>query len=308
MRPMIESWLGENRPKQYCTFVGSRSMLQHTLDRATTMIDPDRIVTVIGRGHRSFLEHAIRQPLPGHLIEQPLNRGTAAGIFLAAAHIKERDPRATVLIIPSDQFVYPEGRFLRYLNHASELVGSFNDQLILLGAVPNRPETEYGWIEPAIGRKKPNGNDPGRMPMAVKSFHEKPGRRMAERLFQNGDCLWNTMVVVVKLGMLWTLGWRYLPEMMRRFAAYEQVLKVTRKGWAPRDHETVALTHTYQYMIQADFSRHILQHTEGWCSVLPLEDVDWCDWGRPDRVRNTLDHYGAEPAFRRHEPPSARNL
>ncbi len=31
MRPLIRSWIGENRPKQYCTFVGSRSMFQHTV-------------------------------------------------------------------------------------------------------------------------------------------------------------------------------------------------------------------------------------------------------------------------------------
>src|ERR1041384_1553482 len=34
LRPLTERWLGYHRPKQYCTFVGSRSMLQHTLERA----------------------------------------------------------------------------------------------------------------------------------------------------------------------------------------------------------------------------------------------------------------------------------
>jgi len=29
-RPFIERWLGYHRPKQYCSFVGNRSMLQHT--------------------------------------------------------------------------------------------------------------------------------------------------------------------------------------------------------------------------------------------------------------------------------------
>jgi mannose-1-phosphate guanylyltransferase len=34
MRAAITSWLGTHRPKQYCSFVGSRSMLEHTVDRA----------------------------------------------------------------------------------------------------------------------------------------------------------------------------------------------------------------------------------------------------------------------------------
>lgn len=33
LRPMVQSWLGQPRPKQYCTFLGTRSMLEHTLDR-----------------------------------------------------------------------------------------------------------------------------------------------------------------------------------------------------------------------------------------------------------------------------------
>ena len=32
-RPFIHEWLGYSKPKQYCTFVGSRSMLQHTLSK-----------------------------------------------------------------------------------------------------------------------------------------------------------------------------------------------------------------------------------------------------------------------------------
>ena len=32
-KEFIRRWLGYEKPKQYCTFVGSRSMFQHTLDQ-----------------------------------------------------------------------------------------------------------------------------------------------------------------------------------------------------------------------------------------------------------------------------------
>ena len=35
MTDFIQRWLGYPRPKQYCTFVGDRSLFQHTLDRAS---------------------------------------------------------------------------------------------------------------------------------------------------------------------------------------------------------------------------------------------------------------------------------
>jgi hypothetical protein len=40
LRSVTERWLGEHRPKQYCTFVGTRSMMPHTLDRVKTVVPP----------------------------------------------------------------------------------------------------------------------------------------------------------------------------------------------------------------------------------------------------------------------------
>ena len=42
LRPLVYRWLGRPTPKQYCAFVGTRSMFQHTLDRATRLTPPDR--------------------------------------------------------------------------------------------------------------------------------------------------------------------------------------------------------------------------------------------------------------------------
>lgn len=52
MRSLIEQWLGSHKPKQYCTFVGTRSMLQHTVDRAASLTPPIRTVAVVAREHR----------------------------------------------------------------------------------------------------------------------------------------------------------------------------------------------------------------------------------------------------------------
>ncbi|MDC8446861.1 MAG: hypothetical protein LV473_00735 [Nitrospira sp.] len=46
MKPLVQRWLGRHRPKQYCTFVGTRSMFQHTVDRAADVTGLRK--TVIG--------------------------------------------------------------------------------------------------------------------------------------------------------------------------------------------------------------------------------------------------------------------
>ena len=60
MQPFIEAWLGEKRPKQYCVFTGTRSMIGHTVDRARALVSTDHVVTVIGRGHRDWVPAPVR--------------------------------------------------------------------------------------------------------------------------------------------------------------------------------------------------------------------------------------------------------
>ncbi|MEJ2108702.1 MAG: hypothetical protein P8Z37_02095 [Acidobacteriota bacterium] len=49
IRPFVCRWRGHPIPKQYCAFVGTRSMLQQTLDRAITLGERDQQITVIDR-------------------------------------------------------------------------------------------------------------------------------------------------------------------------------------------------------------------------------------------------------------------
>jgi mannose-1-phosphate guanylyltransferase len=67
LRPLVQRWLGRHVPKQCCTFQGTRSMLDHTLDRAVQLARPDRVVTVMARLHASLPPTSTSgsQPRPG---------------------------------------------------------------------------------------------------------------------------------------------------------------------------------------------------------------------------------------------------
>ena len=149
MRSLISNWLGEDRPKQYCTFVGHRSMFEHTIDRACSVVSGEHVVTVIGRDHRKFLDESTDKKQAGLVLEQPINLGTAPGVLLAAAFVLTEAPEATVVLLPADHFVHPESRFCDHVNRAFELAEKHADMLILLAAIPDRAETEYGWIGPS---------------------------------------------------------------------------------------------------------------------------------------------------------------
>ena len=295
MRPAIESWLGFNCPKQYCTFVGSRSMLQHTLDRAGQLVHPKRIVTVVAREHRRFLGSFWQPDVAGRVIEQPRNRGTAPGIFLAVTYIMAADPQATVLMFPSDHFVFPEERFMAHVVRAGLLSRCLEGQFVLLGAQPDRPEREYGWIEPGAAKKAWtwSSHEEAR---GIRNFREKPSLSEARKLLELG-CLWNTMITAVNVKTLWQLGNQLFPSMMDKFEALRQVLLAIQAGWMGEEQEQVTLSRIYQDMESADFSRDLLQSVPERAVVLPLRGVDWSDWGQPARVVESLARVGKRPYF-----------
>lgn len=77
----VQRWLGRPRPKQFCTFVGTRSMLQHTLDRAARLASVERSVLVIAHTHRQEAMIQLDGRGVGTVLLQPANRGTGAGVF-----------------------------------------------------------------------------------------------------------------------------------------------------------------------------------------------------------------------------------
>jgi mannose-1-phosphate guanylyltransferase len=293
LRPVTERWLGEHRPKQYCTFVGTRSMLQHTLDRVMTLVPQSNIVTVIAEEHERFLPGAVLEPFPGRVVRQPSNRGTAAGVFLPLAYVLEKDPDATVMVFPCDHFIYPEGRFLQYVVAGYGLCQRLTDSILLFGVPATSPETDYGWIE-----TERTFGAPATAPLRrVGRFIEKPAPVEAARLLSRGS-LWNTMVVGGRASTLWELGRRFLPELFEPFDALRGVARAARAGSIDEDQERLALHEIYQRVQPADFSRDFLGPAAGSTLVYPLGDLLWSDWGRPKRVMNSLQQLGLQAAPR----------
>jgi mannose-1-phosphate guanylyltransferase len=293
----IEGRNGETRPKQFCAFTGSRTMLQHTLDRAVQVAPAGNVITIIGRGHRKFLPGQDTAEVPGQVIEQPANCGTAAGVLLPATYVRARNPEATVLILPSDHFIHPDYRFRQHVAHAVQLADRFSDRFVLLGAIATEAQTDYGWILP-----EPSGlsdlPDPGYEVWPVARFREKPSAEEAATLFGDG-ALWNTLVVAVKVKTLWKTARRLLPGMTERFEFLRRVLRSVRTGRVGPEREREVLEDIYLDMEPADFSRDLLQYVGSATLVQAMTGVEWSDWGRPERVQRTVSRLG-----RPHRPGS----
>lgn len=283
-RPLIENWLGYHKPKQYCAFVGRRSLFQHTVDRSDRMSSPGRRVAVVAEDHRDEVADQLEGRPGGTVVFQPRNCGTAAGVFLALTCVKAQDSDAIVTLFPSDHFVHPEEQLGDAVECAREAAAGMTESLVLLGARPDGPETEYGWVEPRFVR-----GWVGRFAVReVGGFVEKPSPDEARRVLRRG-ALWNTLIVTGRVEAFWKLGWRFLPEMMVLFEELSRCF-----GTAE---ETACLDDIYRRMPLRDFSSDLLEHCQESLVMLELSNVVWSDWGRAERIRDTLRGIGKEAAF-----------
>ena len=283
-RSFIERWLGYPKPKQYCTFVGNRSMLQHTLDRADRLGAPHQKITVVAQSHQRFAGEALGGQRAGQVILEPNYCGTAPEMFLPLTYIRAWDPSATVVIFPSDHFVFPETWFLEMVRRAIRGSRIFQDRLLLLGVRPTHLELDYGWMN--VGGVL--GWSGGSCVRQVDSFVEQLDHIQALNAMAKG-ALWNTSVMVGKVSTIWKLGWQYLPVIMERFERLGKAIGST--------HEGRMLRQLYQKMPRLEVSSELLQRVPERLGMIELEDVLWSDWEVSDRIRDTLNVLGKEPAF-----------
>lgn len=276
---LTEKLAGRSCPKQFCTIIGKRSLLQHTLHRAERLIPPERILTVVSPAHWKEIQHQLADRPAGTLLFQPANRETGPGILFPLVAIHKRDPEAIIAIFPADHFILEEERFMASVRLATLAVKQDPAWLVLLGVKPEEPETEYGWIK--VG--KVVGCYKGEAIHEVRQFWEKPDRRIAEWLLAAG-ALWNSLVVVVKAKTLLTMARCYLPQLFAPFWRIREALG--------RPEEQKVLAAEYERMPSVAFSRGLLEQKPPNLVVLPVKGVLWSDWGNAARILKTLERMG----------------
>ncbi len=269
LRPLTRALHGEECPKQFALIHAGRSLLQATVARAARWTMAERTVVVVAAEREQLARAQLREHGPVDVVAQPSNRGTGPGIMLPLTRIFAQDPSAKVVILPSDHYVRDEEPFECSIRRA---IAASEGQIALVGAVPNRPETQYGWIVPGGGSQ----------PSVVARFCEKPPAVLAERLWRRG-ALWNTFVMVGSARRFWALGDEHLPVQTALFDAY-------RRAVATAGDEARVVHEIYNKMPAADYSSAVLQNAQG-LRVVPLHDCGWSDWGTPERVLESLRHH-----------------
>ena len=255
-----------------------QTLLRHTLDRVARLIPPSRTVAVTQASHADHVAGELAGHAEATVLAQPSDRGTAAGVLLAAHWIRSRAPGAVIAVFPTSHFIEEEALFMSHVAAAGGYVRDHPEWLLLLGVHPTEPAPDHGWIEPG----EPIGwTGRGSVVHRIRAFHERPPAALARRL--HGLALCNTFVFTATATALVDAGRACLPLLHDRLTRFDL--------FAGTRYEPVALQQAYLFAPTADFTRAILASSEVPRAVAEIPALTWWDLGTPERVARSV---GAE--------------
>ena len=176
-------------PKQFIDFFGTgKTMLQSTVDRVCKIIPKENIYICTCKEYLALVQEQLPCLTEQNILVEPIHRNTAPSVAWATMRILKRNSEANVIVVPSDQLVLDEERFIYCLNVGLGYV-SENNVLLAMGVKPTRPEPGYGYIQLGDLSCKPDV-------YMVKSFTEKPEREFAKMFMESGEFYWNTGIFI----------------------------------------------------------------------------------------------------------------
>lgn len=194
-------------PKQFLDFFGTgQSLIQQTYDRYCKVVPQENVFVITNIRYKELVQQQLPQLSEDHILLEPTRRNTAPCIAWASMHIQQLNPEANIIVAPSDHLILKETEFINSLSKGLEFV-SQSPQLLTLGIKPNRPETEYGYIQ--IDEHLAGDF------YKVKTFIEKPELEFAKVLIESGEFYWNSGIFVWNVKTILDTFKEIMPEIIQ---------------------------------------------------------------------------------------------
>ncbi len=194
-------------PKQFVPLIGTQTLFQAAATRMNGMdsVAPPLIVTnsdfrfIVAE---QLAEEAIK---PSAVLIEPSARNTGPAILAAAMHLATHDPKALMLVMPTDHSIPDIAAFRVAV--AAGIPRADAGVIVTFGVQPERPETGYGWLELSA---MPDGTQP----MPLVRFVEKPTLANAEAMLASGRYLWNAGIYLMQAATLIAAFEEHAPDLI----------------------------------------------------------------------------------------------
>ena len=192
------------RPKQLLKLTGKRSQIQLTSDRLQGIVKKSNRFVVCTKA----LEKPTKAHLPGiKTLGEPVGRNTMAAVCWGAWAIAQKNPEATLIVLPADAHISNVEKFQGVLKQAVDLAQQ-EHHIVCLGIKPTFAATGYGYIQ--NGEILKSG-------FKIARFVEKPNELKAKEFLSSGDYTWNAGIFVFRVKDLISEVRNHAPEFAKIF-------------------------------------------------------------------------------------------
>ncbi len=260
----------KDRPKQFLKIIDDRSMFQIAIDRLTDIFNIDHIYVVTVASQVEGLHQEYPSLPRENFIIEPLPRGTASVVGLAAAYLKEKDPEAVMAVLTADHIIENVELFHQLLTDGYNY--ALKNHLVTLGIEPTYAATGYGYIH--AGESLPAGQG-----MQVKQFVEKPDQDTAKKYLESGEYFWNSGMFIWHTNVI-------MQEFKKQMPALNKKL-VDISGHLQQGDADTFIPKIWQTIQPQTIDYGIMEHAQD-VVVLPAKGLGWSDVGSWDSLFEIL--------------------
>jgi mannose-1-phosphate guanylyltransferase len=212
-------------PKQFIDVLGvGKTLLQMTVERFGKLIAPENIWVVTNQSYANIVREQLPDMPADHILCEPCRRNTAPCIAYVSWRIKSNDPKANIVVTPSDHIVMNTEEFQRIVQACMAFTAD-TDAIVTLGIKPTRPETGYGYIQADPASSSPRNKEIFR----VDSFREKPDLKTAKQYISKSNYFWNAGIFIWNVNTIVNAFRIYQPSMARIFESMLPVFGTARE-------------------------------------------------------------------------------
>lgn len=263
----------KSSPKQMLKLFGERTLFQIAVDRLDGIFPPDHIFVVTVADQAEALQKEVPEIPAGNYLIEPMPRGTASVVAMAAAVLHKRDPESVMAVLTADHFIQNIKGFQQILLSAAKI--GQQDYLVTLGIPPTFAATGYGYIERGEELTGAEPEDAYR----VLAFKEKPDEETAKKFLSSGRYSWNSGMFVWKTRVILDEFKAYMPDLFHTIQTLDKDLGV--------DHSTPDFNRNWGEIHPETIDYGIMERSAR-TAVLLAGELGWNDVGSWDSIFDVL--------------------
>ena len=118
LRSLTRQITGDERPKQFCSILGSETLIDQTRRRVALAIPEEETLIVVTKTHARFSSTQLRDVPGERFLIQPANKGTTPAILLSLLRLAKADLNSKVAFFPSDHYFADSEAFMAHIETA----------------------------------------------------------------------------------------------------------------------------------------------------------------------------------------------